>query len=147
VAGQFVLLAMIALLGAAGLGALPPTDAAGWLRVAAGAGLLMAGLMVGGLGIRALRDNLTPLPRPREGGQLVEDGIYARIRHPLYAALILAGAGWSLATATLGAALASAALAVWLDLKARREEAWLTEQFDSYRDYQRRTARFIPGLY
>ena len=36
---------------------------------------------------------------------------------------------------------------VLLDLKARREEAWLSERFEGYAAYMRRTRRFIPGLY
>jgi protein-S-isoprenylcysteine O-methyltransferase Ste14 len=38
-------------------------------------------------------------------------------------------------------------LAGWLDLKSRREEAWLVERYPAYAEYRARTARFVAGLY
>ena len=34
-------------------------------------------------GVRSVRRNLTPLPAPRDDGELVTRGIFARVRHPL----------------------------------------------------------------
>jgi protein-S-isoprenylcysteine O-methyltransferase Ste14 len=48
----------------------------------------------------------------------------------LYAGAIVIGLGWSLADAPL-AFVPTALLAVFFDLKARREEAWLIERFPS----------------
>jgi protein-S-isoprenylcysteine O-methyltransferase Ste14 len=50
---------------------------------AAGAVLLAAGAAVGLAGARDLGRNLTPLPEPKPGGELVTTGVYARVRHPL----------------------------------------------------------------
>jgi protein-S-isoprenylcysteine O-methyltransferase Ste14 len=47
-------------------------------------------------GVRSLGGNLTPLPAPREGGELVATGIFARVRHPLYASVMAMGFGWAL---------------------------------------------------
>jgi protein-S-isoprenylcysteine O-methyltransferase Ste14 len=45
-------------------------------------------------------------------------------------------------------ALAGAVLlGVFFDLKSRREEAWLVEQFGGYAAYRRRRRRLIPWLY
>jgi protein-S-isoprenylcysteine O-methyltransferase Ste14 len=44
----------------------------------------------------------------------------------------------------LGLALA---LAVLLDLKARREEVWLREKYPGYAEYAGHTKRFVPGVY
>jgi len=38
-------------------------------------------------------------------------------------------------------------LAVFADLKSRREEAWLAEQFAGYAAYRQRTRRLVPLLY
>jgi protein-S-isoprenylcysteine O-methyltransferase Ste14 len=39
-------------------------------------------------------------------------------------------------------------LAVFLDLKARREEAWLGERLDGYEAYRERTPRkLVPFIY
>jgi len=35
-----------------------------------------------------LGQNLTPLPHPRDDGQLVQTGIYSLVRHPLYSGVI-----------------------------------------------------------
>jgi protein-S-isoprenylcysteine O-methyltransferase Ste14 len=147
VIGQGVLLLAVAALGLPGLGDLPPTSAGRWILLVVGLALMLVGLGVGLAGIRALGRNLTAAPRPKGGAVLVETGIYGAIRHPLYAALILAAIGWGLATASLGAGIATGALAGWLDAKSRREEAWLLDVYPTYAAYRRRTHRFVPGLY
>jgi protein-S-isoprenylcysteine O-methyltransferase Ste14 len=147
VVGQGVLLLAVAALGLPGLGDLPPASAGRWALLVAGLGLMAIGLGIGLAGIRALGRNLTAAPRPKGGAELVEAGIYRFIRHPLYAAVVLAAIGWTMATASPGAAVASAVLAAWLDAKARREEAWLADAYPGYEAYRRRTRRFVPGLY
>jgi protein-S-isoprenylcysteine O-methyltransferase Ste14 len=147
VVGQGVLLLAVAALGLPGLGALPPDSAAGWATVMLGLAVMAAGLLIG---VRALRDlgaSLTAMPHPREDAQFVDAGIYRLIRHPMYAALITTSVGWVLVTTSVPAALAAAALAIWLDLKSRREEAWLLGNHPEYEAYRRRTHRFIPGAY
>jgi protein-S-isoprenylcysteine O-methyltransferase Ste14 len=42
---------------------------------------------------------------------------------------------------------ATALLFIVLDLKARKEEAWLCDRFPEYADYQQRVSKFIPGVY
>jgi protein-S-isoprenylcysteine O-methyltransferase Ste14 len=94
-----------------------------------------------------LRENLTPFPRPLPGAQLVESGAYRLVRHPIYGGLILGALGWGLATASplaLGGALV---LLAFFDLKSRREEIWLAEQFADYGSYRARTHRLLPWLY
>jgi protein-S-isoprenylcysteine O-methyltransferase Ste14 len=123
---------------------------AGALRLVttvAGAAALIAGV---GLILRAqhdLRDALSPFPRPRTRGALVQDGVYRLIRHPIYAGLALAAVGWALAGAAPVAFLAAGALIVVLDLKSRREEAWLRERYPDYEAYRSRANRFIPRIY
>ncbi|MEO8571900.1 MAG: isoprenylcysteine carboxylmethyltransferase family protein [Chloroflexota bacterium] len=115
--------------------------------IAVGAALLVLG---GVVAVRAMRDlgrNLSPFPRPLAGSELVETGLYRLVRHPIYSGLILAGLGWSVATASGWAGLSTLALAVTLDLKARREETWLGEALDGYPAYRARTKRLIPFVY
>jgi protein-S-isoprenylcysteine O-methyltransferase Ste14 len=147
VAGQAVLLALVALLGLPGLGSLPPSDAGRWASLVVGLALLTGGCLVGYAGARELGRNLTAVPRPKRGARLVESGIYAHARHPLYLAVILVSLGWAIAMASLPALLAAGALAIWLDAKSRREEAWLLESYEPYAAYRARTARFVPGVY
>jgi len=117
------------------------------LGAAAGLALLLAG---GALIIRGFLDlgrDLTPMPRPRDDARLVESGAYALVRHPLYGGLLAGSLGWSLLTASPAALLCTAVLAVFFDLKARREVAWLRDRYPAYAGYMARTRRLIPWLY
>jgi protein-S-isoprenylcysteine O-methyltransferase Ste14 len=38
-------------------------------------------------------------------------------------------------------------LAVFFDLKSRREEIWLSESFEDYPAYRSRTRRLLPWVY
>jgi protein-S-isoprenylcysteine O-methyltransferase Ste14 len=113
----------------------------------AGGALIAAGLALGYLGIKDLDRSLSPLPRPRDTAVLIQDGVYRRLRHPIYAALILLAVGWGLLMASLLALGLAVALAVLLDLKARREEVWLRERYPGYATYATQTKRFVPGVY
>ena len=147
VIGQAVLLVAVANLGLPGLGALPPRTAAGWATVLLGLAVMAGGLLIGRRALRDLGRSLTAVPHPREGATFVDTGIYRVIRHPMYAALITTAFGWVLVTTSVPAAVGTAALALWLDLKSRREEAWLLGHYPEYEAYRRRTHRFIPGAY
>jgi protein-S-isoprenylcysteine O-methyltransferase Ste14 len=117
----------------------------------AGAGVGLAALIIGGVlavrGIVDLRDALTPFPHPRLGAPLVEHGAYRLVRHPIYGGLVLGSAGWGLVTASPTALGLALVLFLFLDLKSRREEAWLVDHIRAYDTYRRRTRRFIPFLY
>jgi protein-S-isoprenylcysteine O-methyltransferase Ste14 len=141
---QVVLLLVIFIAGSVG----PQWDGVGWVvGVALGLVLMVVGfsLLLGG--ILALRRQLTPLPRPVPGGRLIEDGVFGLVRHPMYGGGILAAIGWGLVTASIPALVGAIALLVFADLKSRREEAWLAEQFEDYGAYSSRTRRLIPWIY
>ncbi len=127
-----------------GLAALPLGGAwspVGWVLMIAGAALLFSG--IGSLGAR----NLTPLPYPREEGQLVERGAYGLVRHPMYSGGVIFALGWTIwvrGSLTLVYALA---LFVFVDFKSRREERWLCEKFAGYAAYQARVRKLIPFVY
>jgi protein-S-isoprenylcysteine O-methyltransferase Ste14 len=147
VIGQFALLALLVVVSLPQVPTLWPASGIGWARLSAG----LVAIAVGGwLAVRAFTDlgeSLTPMPRPRADGRLVESGIYARLRHPIYAGLMLAGIGWSVLTASLPALIVALLLAAFLDAKARREEEWLLDHYPGYADYRRRSKRFVPGIY
>ena len=90
--------------------------------------------MFGTGGVLALGRNLTPFPKPIEGGTLVTSGVYGIVRHPIYTGLILGTLGWGVfRSSLLGIALA-VLLFVFFDLKSRREERWLAEAYPGYAD-------------
>lgn len=147
VAGQMLLIFLEGIVSYPSFDALPPASPLGWLSLGAGALLFAGGLWVAYRGIGALGSSLSALPAPADGGELVVEGIYRRVRHPIYAGVIGVALGWAFFVVSPAALVVAIALAVWLDLKARREEVWLVERYPGYAAYQRGTARFVPRLY
>lgn len=98
-------------------------------------------------GLLDLGHNLTPLPYPKEDGQLVESGIYSLVRHPLYSGLILAAFGWAIFQLSLSHLIATVVFFLFFNLKATREETWLVQKYSKYAAYQQRVKKLIPGLY
>ncbi|MEG3839876.1 isoprenylcysteine carboxylmethyltransferase family protein [Microcoleus sp. herbarium14] len=98
-------------------------------------------------GLIDLGKNLTPLPYPIENGELVQTGIYGIVRHPLYSGLILAALAWTIFKFSLSHFIATAILLIFFDIKASREETWLTEKYPDYSDYRQQVKKLIPGIY
>jgi protein-S-isoprenylcysteine O-methyltransferase Ste14 len=113
--------------------------------VAASLGLVASGFVIKGL--LDLGRNLTPLPYPKDDGQLVKTGIYSFVRHPLYSGLIFAAISWVVFQLSLSHLIATAVLFAFFNTKASREEAWLTEKYPEYLEYKQRVKRLIPGVY
>ncbi len=86
---------------------------------------------------RALGKSMTPYPRPRETGELIERGPYRFVRHPIYAAGMLFFLGVGLSS-SLPATIGALALATLWWRKAALEEEHLTARFPEYDDYRRR---------
>ena len=94
-----------------------------------------------------LGQNLTPLPHPKDDGQLVQTGIYSLVRHPLYSGVILLAftyASWQISWVHF---LGAIALFLFFDAKATKEELWLTEKFPTYANYRSSVKKLIPWIY
>jgi len=144
VALQLALFGLLALAGTAG-----PAWADPWLVLGriVGASLIGLGIAMAVLGLVGLRENLTPVPRPVEGGRLIDTGIYGVVRHPIYTGIITAAIGWGLLTASPAALAVATVLGVFFDVKARREEAWLLAAYPGYAAYRRRVRKLVPFVY
>lgn len=94
-----------------------------------------------------LGKNLTPLPCPKDNAVLIQTGLYRYVRHPIYFGVLLAALAWLLIFPGIYILAYSIFLFVLFDIKARREEGWLVERFPSYKDYQARVKKLIPGVY
>jgi len=85
----------------------------------------------------------------RDRHTLVTNGVYSRVRHPMYSAFWL----WALAQALLlpnwiAGPAGLIGFGTLFFLRVGREEALMTETFgDEYRRYMARTARILPGIY
>ena len=141
VAAQVVLLIWVI----GGAVQLPPSPSliGRWLGVAVGLVGLGFGLWAG----RSLGKSLTPFPEPMAGAQLVAQGPYRLVRHPIYGGIIVALAGLALfqgSTMTLIGAVEMGAL-FWL--KSSFEERRLLIAHPMYRQYQQAVPkRLIPFL-
>ncbi len=81
-------------------------------------------------------------------GTLVESGIFAYIRHPMYSSLLLFTWGVWLKYPSMMALGASLATTLALLLTAKAEEKENVDFFGSaYVDYEKRTKRFIPYFF
>jgi protein-S-isoprenylcysteine O-methyltransferase Ste14 len=95
----------------------------------------------------AVAASLSALPRPTDAATLVDTGVFAVVRHPMYSGAICAGVGWALVTQSLLTLAYTVLLGAFFDLKASREERWLTGMFPGYERYRRRVAKLIPFVY
>jgi protein-S-isoprenylcysteine O-methyltransferase Ste14 len=98
---------------------------------------------------KALGRNWSVSLQVRESHKLISDGIYRRVRHPMYTAFWL----WAVAQALL----LPNWFAGWAGLvgfgilffgRVKKEEELMLESFgDDYRQYMSRTSRVIPWIY
>jgi len=80
-----------------------------------------------------------------EKTNLITDGPFRRIRHPIYAFSILLMICTAIVVPTAPMLAVAAAHIVWMNLKARNEERHLLRtQGDDYAGYMQRTGRFLP---
>lgn len=83
----------------------------------------------------------------REQHKLVITGPYHLIRHPMYTAIFLWALGVALMTANWFIFLFPLAFALFFILRVPNEEKMMVEAFgDEYRDFMKRTGRFLPRL-
>ena len=79
--------------------------------------------------------------------ELVTAGPYARVRHPIYAGVVLALLG-SAVVAGIGALVVALPMAAYFLASAFREERHLRTKFpEAFPAYQARTTRFIPFVF
>jgi protein-S-isoprenylcysteine O-methyltransferase Ste14 len=117
----------------------------GWTVWVAGAAFGV-GLVIRWFAQRALGRQWSPTLDMAQGHVLVTDGIYGRIRHPLYASLVLWAAAqpFLLQNVIAGWGGAVAALLIWF-VRVPREEVMMVGTFgEEYRQYMARTGRLVP---
>lgn len=85
----------------------------------------------------------------REGHQLVTQGVYAHVRHPMYVSFLLWGVTQALLIPNWIAGFAGlAAVFALYAVRQSREEAMMRDTFGAeYDAYSARTKRLIPGIF
>jgi protein-S-isoprenylcysteine O-methyltransferase Ste14 len=106
--------------------------------------LILGGCLPMIFGLLALRFSAA-MPTTRDA--LVSHGIYAHIRHPIYAGMLLEFLGLALLSPKPTALLACALGLVWVYIQARLEELDLLQRIPAYREYLQRVPRFVPRFW
>ncbi len=113
-------------------------------------GLLLCcmGVAVRIAALKALGKHFSAYVTLQPDHQLAEQGIYARIRHPLYLSLLLVPSGVALVFASWLALPIFALAAAFVFDRIRSEERMLALHFGSeFEDYRRRTWKLVPFLF
>lgn len=104
-------------------------------------------MWLGNLAHRALGSNYTPGLRTKAVHQIVAEGIYAWIRHPMYSSFFVLLASYFLLTTDSLIGLLGLGYSLFLVERAGHEEQMLIKQFgDEYRAYMQSTGRFLSSL-
>ena len=116
----------------------------GWLRWV-GFAVGLASLALWTWTQAALGKEWSPQLQLRREHHLVTTGPYARVRHPLYTAMLGWGAGVALVTANWVFVILAVVVIVGMVARVPREEQMMLNEFgDEYRAYMKRTGRFFP---
>jgi protein-S-isoprenylcysteine O-methyltransferase Ste14 len=85
----------------------------------------------------------------REQHKLITEGLYRRVRHPMYLSLLVYAAGQALVAPNYVAAASYAvAMVLLVALRLGPEERMMREEFgDQYKAYAQRTKRLVPGIW
>ena len=117
----------------------------GWMRWA-GFALGLASLALWAWTQAALGKEWSAQLQLREEHHLVITGPYARVRHPLYTAMIGYGASLALVTASCVFATLELVLIAGVISRVPREEQMMIEAFgEEYKAYRQRVGRFFPN--
>jgi protein-S-isoprenylcysteine O-methyltransferase Ste14 len=85
----------------------------------------------------------------REKHQLITQGVYRHIRHPMYSALLIYSIGQALVLPNwIAGPSYGVAMVLLVALRLAREERMMLDEFGSdYDAYMRRTKRLVPGVW
>lgn len=115
-----------------------------WIGIA----LIIVGIIVRAIAIATLWRYFTIDVSIAQGHELIDRGIYTHIRHPAYTGALLSFLGLGFAFRNwISVALIAVASFAAFSYRVRVEESALIEHFgDRYREYMKRTKRFVRGI-
>jgi protein-S-isoprenylcysteine O-methyltransferase Ste14 len=142
--GVFLMVAPPAHRGSLGMYFVPADDSTRWF----GAALTIAGVALAIWARRRIGRNWSRNVTLKEGHELIRSGPYARIRHPIYTGILLAGLGTAIEIGRIAGLIGLALGWASFWLKAKREESFLTEEFGAaFEAHRKQTGMFLPKLF
>lgn len=111
-----------------------------------GLGFIALGSAVLLISFLGLGNSLTAMPTPKDNGTLITTGIYSRVRHPIYFAVLVMSFGVMLDAGYWPQVIIVMLLYVLFTNKAEYEESLLIAKYPQYKKYAERTPRFFPRL-
>ena len=94
------------------------------------------GLILITISLKTLGPNLSPFPKPRLKANLITNGIYSKIRHPMYFGLISISTGNCFINFTFMKLILTLLLMIVLSIKIKIEEQYLLLKFTNYSIYK-----------
>jgi protein-S-isoprenylcysteine O-methyltransferase Ste14 len=116
------------------------------------AGVLWTGVALTALGVLisvwarlALGGNWSGVVTLKENHELIRNGPYRWIRHPIYTGMLVSTAGTAIVDGRLRGWLGLLVVWVTFYFKAQREERFLRQEFgDRFQEHTRKTGMFLP---
>ena len=109
---------------------------------------IVFGMILGVWAIIVMRKSkLHITPEVDRHAELVMDGPYRLIRHPMYTSVLLVCLGLLLASTSQNALFVYLLLVFNLVIKLYYEESMLKKKFRQYREYMKKTKRLLPYIY
>jgi protein-S-isoprenylcysteine O-methyltransferase Ste14 len=106
------------------------------------------GLVIGIWAVFAMRIGFFNIaPEPLSWSVMVSRGPYQVIRHPMYLALLVTTLPLVISNFNMMRLVVWLVLLITLMLKMNHEESLLQQRFPEYVQYQKQTAKLVPGFY
>jgi protein-S-isoprenylcysteine O-methyltransferase Ste14 len=113
-----------------------------------------SGLILTGIGVAiaiwarvSLGANWSGTVTLKEHHELIREGLYSRIRHPIYSGILLGAIGSGMIQGEVRDLLGCLILFLSFFIKAKREESFLFQEFGTnFTEHQRHTGMFLPKL-
>ena len=84
--------------------------------------IAMVGIAILGIALLQLNKNLSPFPTPKDGSELIQNGIYSLVRHPIYSGILFVVFGYGLYSESIYKLIISFLLLLLFFVKSDFEE-------------------------